>query len=217
MRKKYIFGKKLYISVLTSILVLLTTVATTFAWVGVFANSTFESFNIGIKASSLEEYNVEISDRPMVIAANKMDAMNEVERETVIEMLKEEFNPKGIEVFAVSAVTGEGVKELLWHLFKLVQEAPKDIVEFETEFIPVNEVSDEPYTIEIDPKNEHVFIVEGPKLEKMLGYTNLESEKGFAFFQKFLKQNGILKELEALGIGEGDTVRMYGFSFEYYK
>lgn len=61
MRKKYIFGKKLYISVLTSILVLLTTVATTFAWVGVFANSTFESFNIGIKASSLEEYNVEIS------------------------------------------------------------------------------------------------------------------------------------------------------------
>ena len=61
MRKKYIFGKKLYISVLTSILVLLTTVATTFAWVGVFANSTFESFDIGIKASSLEEYNIEIS------------------------------------------------------------------------------------------------------------------------------------------------------------
>ena len=54
MRKKYIFGKKLYISVLTSILVLLTTVATTFAWVGVFANSTFESFDIDIKLSNLE-------------------------------------------------------------------------------------------------------------------------------------------------------------------
>ena len=61
MRKKYIFGKKLYISVLTSILVLLTTVATTFAWVGVFANSTFESFDVIIKASGLEEYGIVIS------------------------------------------------------------------------------------------------------------------------------------------------------------
>ena len=61
MRKKYIFGKKLYISILTSILVLLTTVATTFAWVGVFANSTFESFDIDIRASKLDEYSLEIS------------------------------------------------------------------------------------------------------------------------------------------------------------
>ena len=61
MRKKYIFGKKLYISVLTSILVLLTTVATTFAWVGVFANSTFDEFSFGIKSNALEEYGVEIS------------------------------------------------------------------------------------------------------------------------------------------------------------
>ena len=51
----------------------------------------------------------------------------------------------------------------------------------------------------------------------MLGYTNLDSEKGFTFFQNFLKQNGILDELEALGIKEGDTVRMYGLSFDYYK
>ena len=51
----------------------------------------------------------------------------------------------------------------------------------------------------------------------MLGYTNLESEKGFVFFQNFLKDNGILDELEALGINEGDTVRLYGWDFDYYK
>ena len=61
MRKKYIFGKKLYISVLTSILVLLTTVATTFAWVGVFANSTFEKFDFAIRSNDLKEYSIEIS------------------------------------------------------------------------------------------------------------------------------------------------------------
>ena len=50
-----------------------------------------------------------------------------------------------------------------------------------------------------------------------LGYTNLDSEKGFVFFQRFLKETGILAELEALGIEEGATVRMYGLVFQYYK
>ena len=61
MRKKYIFGKKLYISILTSVVVLITTVATTFAWVGVFANSTFSQFDFSIRSSSLDEYGIEIS------------------------------------------------------------------------------------------------------------------------------------------------------------
>ena len=59
--------------------------------------------------------------------------------------------------------------------------------------------------------------MEGPRIEKMLGYTNLDSEKGFAFFQNFLKNTGILDELEAAGIQEGDTVRMYGLAFDYYR
>ena len=70
--------------------------------------------------------------------------------------------------------------------------------------------------VEYDEENEE-YVVEGPKIEKMLGYTNLESEKGFVFFQKFLKETGILDELEKLGIQEGDTVRMYGLIFQYYK
>ena len=64
---------------------------------------------------------------------------------------------------------------------------------------------------------EDEYVVEGPRIERMLGYTNLESEKGFVFFQNFLKDSGILAELEELGIQEGDTVRMYGLSFDYYK
>ena len=62
-----------------------------------------------------------------------------------------------------------------------------------------------------------MYVVEGPRIERMLGYTNLESEKGFEFFQRFLKENGILEELEALGIEDGDTVKMYGLQFDYYK
>ena len=76
--------------------------------------------------------------------------------------------------------------------------------------------ADEPYTVEYDEK-DNMYVVEGPRIERMLGYTNLDSEKGFQFFQKFLKTSGILEELERLGIEEGDTVRMYDLQFDYYK
>lgn len=89
-------------------------------------------------------------------------------------------------------------------------------VVFEQEYFPEEELIYEelPYTVEVE---DGMYVVEGPKIEKMLGYTNLDSEKGFAFFQKFLKETGILDELEAKGIQEGDTVRMYGLQFDYYK
>ena len=61
------------------------------------------------------------------------------------------------------------------------------------------------------------YEISGPKIEKMLGYTNMDSEKGFAFFQRFLREQGIIKELENMGIEDGDTVRMYDFEFDYYK
>ena len=97
---------------------------------------------------------------------------------------------------------------------KTLDQAP---VVFEQEYFPENELIhvDLPYTVEVD--EDGMYVVEGPKIEKMLGYTNLDSEKGFAFFQPFLKETGILDELEAAGIQEGDTVRMYGLQFDYYK
>ena len=89
---------------------------------------------------------------------------------------------------------------------------------FEQEFFPEYMLTDgdEPYSVTYDEEADE-YVVEGPRIEKMLGYTNLESEKGFTFFQNFLKLNGILEQLEELGIQEGDTVRMYGLSFDYYK
>ena len=102
---------------------------------------------------------------------------------------------------------------------ELLDSCPQEPVVFEQEFFPEDMLIGEnlPYTVEQSPEDPTIFVVEGPKIEKMLGYTNLDSEKGFAFFQKFLKEGGILEELEKAGIQEGDTVRMYGFDFDYYK
>lgn len=167
----------------------------------------------------LEAYNPEIAKRPQVIAANKIDAIyTEEGEENPIDKIRKEFEPKGIKVFAISAVSGEGIKPLLYQVHQMLEEAGDEPTIFEQEYFPeqYKGYSDEPFTVSYD-ESEDEYVVEGPRIEKMLGYTNLESEKGFTFFQNFLKDNGILEELEKLGIEEGDTVRMYGLSFDYYK
>ena len=166
----------------------------------------------------LKAYNEEIAARPQVIAANKIDAIFEGDEDPV-QKIRDEFEPQGIKVFAISAVSGKGLKELLYYVRELLDTVPEAPLVFEQEFFPeeFNMSENLPYTVEKSTEEERTYIVEGPKIEKMLGYTNLESEKGFAFFQKFLKDTGILNELEAAGIEEGDTVRMYGLQFDYYK
>ena len=167
----------------------------------------------------LEAYNPEIAARPQVIAANKIDCIFDDGEESPIDQLKAEFEPQGISVYPISAVTGQGVRELLFHVKELLDKSPMKPVVFEQEFFPEDVLVNEnlPFTVERSEEDPEVFLVEGPKIEKMLGYTNLDSEKGFAFFQRFLKEGGILEELEKAGIQEGDTVRMYGFDFDYYK
>ncbi len=166
----------------------------------------------------LNAYNPEIAARPQVIAANKIDAIWDKENDPV-EKIRKEFEPEGIKVFPISAVTGQGLKELMYHVKGLLDNMDHKPVVFEQEFFPEDMFVREnlPYTVEKSTEEENTYVVEGPRIEKMLGYTNLESEKGFAFFQRFLKETGILEELEAAGIQEGDTVRMYGLSFTYYK
>ena len=163
----------------------------------------------------LEAYNPELVKRPQIIAANKIDAIYE-DGESPIDKLKAEFEPQGIKVYPISAVSGQGVKELLYAVYELLKTVNLSPLIFEKEF-DLKSLSGImlPYSVEVT--EDGVYVVEGPRIEKMLGYTNLESEKGFTFFQKFLKDNGILEELENAGIQEGDTVRMYGLEFDYYK
>ena len=164
----------------------------------------------------LEEYDPAILEKPQVIAANKIDAIYS-EDEDPVGKLRAEFEPQGIKVFPISAVSGKGLKELLYHVNDLLKTVDSAPIVFEQEFFPeYAQFMNEPYTVVYD-EEEDEYVVEGPRIERMFGYTNIESEKGFLFFQRFLKEQGILDELENLGIQEGDTVRMYGHSFDYYK
>ena len=168
----------------------------------------------------LEAYNADIAKRPQVIAANKTDAIYYDESgDDPVSALKAEFETKGIKVYPISAISGKGLNELLYEVYNMLEDINEEPTVFEQEYFieeATNAYNNLPFTVEYNAEDDE-YVVEGPRIEKMLGYTNLESEKGFKFFQNFLKDNGILEELEALGIQEGDSVRMYGLSFDYYK
>ena len=166
--------------------------------------------------NELASYDPELLKKPAVIAANKVDVIQtEDGDEDPIERLKNTFEPEGLKVFPVSAASNQGLKELLYHVWQILSTMDPEPTVYEKEYVPEYDLgSNLPYTVE--KTDEHLFTVEGPRIEKMLGYTNLDSEKGFTFFQRFLKETGILKELEDLGIEDGDTVKMYGQHFDYY-
>ena len=164
----------------------------------------------------LAKYDASLLSRPQLIAANKIDCIyDDGETADPIQKLRDAFEPE-IKVYPISGVSGEGIRELKFAIWELLQTLDRTVTVFEPE-IEIDYTGDKnlPYTVVKEA--EGVFAVEGPRVEKMLGYTNLESEKGFDFFQKFLKNSGILDDLEKLGIQEGDTVRMYGHTFDYYK
>ena len=167
----------------------------------------------------LGRYQEDLRSRPQVIAANKIDVIYVEEgQEDPVERLRAEFEPQGMKVFPISAATGRGISELLYYVQQELDKMPKETRVFEQEFFPEEVLAKEnlPYTVSYDPK-EKAYLVEGPKIDRMLGYTNLDSEKGFAFFQRFLRDSGILDDLEKEGIQEGDTVSLGGILFDYSR
>ncbi len=161
----------------------------------------------------LEEYNPELRKRPQVIAANKTDIPGSEEN---VARLKEAYEKEGYQVFPISAATNTGLDELLTAVGAILKDYPEDII-FAEEYEEYDEVAidREPFTIEVEDGN--YYIVTGVGVEKMIGYTNIDTEKGFAFFQRYLKEKGIIEALEEKGIQEGDTVRIYDLEFEFWK
>ena len=165
----------------------------------------------------LKSYNEELASRPMILAANKLDLLDEEERLITMHFLEEAFSEQMVKIIPISAATKEGIPELLYAVSDLLKTLPKETIIFEQELSPEDFRVEEKLSFTVEKGDaEGLYIVEGPKIERMLGYTNLEDEKGFLFFQNFMKENGILDRLEELGIRDGDTVRVYGHEFDYY-
>ena len=156
----------------------------------------------------LEKYDAGLLQKPQIIVCNKCDAIyTEEGQEDPILRIRREFETENTPVFAISAVTGEGTKELLKCIQEKLAALPREVKIYEPEFeYEVDSTANLPYTVEVNEENE--FVVEGPRIEKMLGYTNLDSEKGYVYFTQFMKRSAINDDLLAAGIADGGSVRM---------
>lgn len=160
-------------------------------------------------------YSEDLAALPQVIGANKMDLPDS---EIFYEEVQTYCEEHGIPIFPISAATGAGVKELFDKVVQIRDQMDEAPVVFEKEYFiedhSTRELEGDGIFIEIT--KDGTYCITGDPIDKMMGYTNLESERGFDFFQKFLRERGVIDRLIDMGIQEGDTVEVGDIQFEYF-
>ena len=159
----------------------------------------------------LKNYSKKLSERKQIIVANKVDVMQD---ETGYKKLEKMAKEKGIEIFKISAVTGQGLKELFVRVSEVLKTLPKeDLIDVEDKVV---------YTLKEDEKQFEVkvengeFIVTGPAIEKLMGRINIGDNESMSYFERNLAELGINDALRAKGVKEGDTVKFLDWEFEWF-
>ena len=161
--------------------------------------------------NELKKYSEKLSKRKQIIVANKIDSMQD---ETLYKELSKLAKKEKLEIFKISAVTGEGIKELLNKVSQELKELPKeDLVEVEKDK-KIYELKDESqFTIYKEGK---IFVVDGPAVQRVMRRVNVEDNESLHYFHKCLDDLGVNKALKKAGVQEGDTVRVVDWELEWY-
>ncbi|MDR0294038.1 MAG: GTPase ObgE [Oscillospiraceae bacterium] len=159
--------------------------------------------------AELKAHSPELAERPQIVAANKRDAVSD---ETVFQRLQEHVGPR--EMFVISAATGEGVDALVRACAEKLAELPPVRV-FEPD--PAPEELPVPEAVTDFSKEDGVWVLSGDWLRRMIRDVNFDDLESLAWFERRLKAGGVYDRLETLGAAEGDTVEIYGLTFEYRR
>ncbi len=161
----------------------------------------------------LSKYSSELATRPQIVVANKIDST--LFEEEAVEAFYSYCKEKDIPVINVSAVTGEGLEELVKVTAEKLRELPP-ITVYEPEVTEEDEVIDKSAITETTVRREgQRFVVEGQWLFNFMGKINFSDYESLNFFQRVLVKNGVIDKLREAGIEEGDTVSMYDFEFDF--
>lgn len=176
---------------------------------------SFEDFKL--INNELKQYNSVLSSRPQIVALNKSDIVFGEDKE-ILKRLKANINSLGYEnIFEISAVTGEGVLELLSKVKEIVDNTPKTILDFSDEDMYVFEPKRFTYEIskETDDFGEEYYLVTGSFVERLLNSVNIYNFTSLRYFHKVLKNKGVIDELKKIGVKDGDLVKLNEFEFEF--
>lgn len=159
----------------------------------------------------LAKYNPKLSEKPQIIAANKMDLP---ESEEWLKKIREELEPKGFKIYPISAATKMGILELKFAIWEVLI---KTTTEYETFDEEIDITFEEPIEEKIIVRKEDgKYIVEGSFIEKLLYSTNFDDYDSSRYFQNTIRQRGVVEELKKLGIEENDSVFICGYEFEFF-
>lgn len=168
----------------------------------------FEAIN-----KELKKYSEKLSERKQIIVANKIDVIDEIQSKELkaVEKLAKE---KGLELFKISAATGQGVQELIDYVTETLETLPKEeLIEIEDKMVYTLEDEKDNWTIK---EENGVFIVSGKAVQRLMGRINIEDNESMYYLQKCLKNMGIEDKLREMGVCEGDTVILDDWELEWY-
>lgn len=159
-------------------------------------------------------YNEKLAERPQVVAANKIDIPD---ADINFEKLKSTLNERGIEAFPISAATSQGVDDLLNYVSKRLKELEllREETVIEEEKVYKYQETEDKYHFTVT-KEDGIYVVEGRFIERLINSTNFDDMDSLSYFQKVLRNRGVIDKLKDTGVSEGDLVKMYSVEFEYF-
>lgn len=159
--------------------------------------------------SELTKFSAELGERPQIVAANKCDMATPEQIAAFRSFVEEDL---GLPFFEISAATTQGTQELVAEIWNQLQTLPP-ILQYEPDYIP--EIAEEPdQSFDIRVENE-IYYIDAPWLEKVLAGVNMDDYESLQYFQRVLRNTGIIDRLEEMGIQEGDTVDLFGWQFDF--
>ena len=159
--------------------------------------------------SELVNFSEELAKRPQIAIANKADIATEEQ----IEEFRAFCEEQGIQLFVISAATRQGIDELPGVVYNELQKLPPVII-YEPEYVKP-EIEEDGNAFDIFRTDDGAFNIEAEWLVRILNGTNVDDYESLQYFQRRLRDSGIIDRLEEMGVKDGDTIRIEDFEFDY--
>ena len=162
--------------------------------------------------AELAKYSEKLSRKLQIVAANKIDLLDEDSDN--LERLMDYMAAKGIEVYPICAVSGDGMDKLLERVWTLLEEYVEEADETTEEVVYKAENKPD---FEVTRDTDGAFVITGARIENLVAMTNFDDDQSLRRFQRIWRYMELDKLLQEHGIQDGNTVRIYAMEFEYHK
>ena len=163
--------------------------------------------------AELAQWSPELAGRRMIVAANKVDIM---EDPSLLQALRDHVEDKGCPLYEISAAAHQGTRELMYAAARELEELPP-ITVYEPTYVERPPEIDTSAPLEIARDEDGTWLVDGPWLRQLMANVNFNDYESRNWFDKKLREAGVFQQMEEAGVQDGDNVCLYNLEFEYQR